>query len=188
VTATGWADGFANGFTDRFDAARFAWGSDLDFAVFDNYFFTAVFFVAGFGTVVGVVLADERWSVDRVSDAFGNTLNTTTERMILSLVVVISHVPLGWVNSSSGSFLYTNLFLWVASRWVDGGSRCPLDFDFRCLGREVLCRTAEAGAGGLVKVAGGFAGTLFSYNGRGTFTELVFGSVESGLERRSWTT
>lgn len=47
---------------------------DLDFAVFDNDFLTL-----GFWVLVVVVVTDQRWSVDWMSDTFCNTLNTTTE-------------------------------------------------------------------------------------------------------------
>jgi hypothetical protein len=46
----------------------------LDFAVFDNDFLTLDFWV-----LVVVVMTDQRWSVDWVSDTFSDTLKTTTE-------------------------------------------------------------------------------------------------------------
>lgn len=94
---------------------------NLDFAVFDNDFLTIDFWV-----LVVVVVTDQGWSVDWVGDTLCNTLNTTTERMILSLVVVIAHIPLGWVNGSPSSSLYSNIFFRVA-RSVDGGMRGALD-------------------------------------------------------------
>jgi hypothetical protein len=45
----------------------------LDFAVFDDDFLT------DFWVLVVVVVTDQRWSVDWVSDTFSNTLKTTTE-------------------------------------------------------------------------------------------------------------
>jgi hypothetical protein len=117
----------------------FAGSGDLDFAVLDDYFLTDRLWV-----LVVVVVTDQGWSVNWVSDTFGNTLNTTTERMILSLVVVIAHVPLGWVNGSPSSAFYSYVFLWMAG-CVDGGSGASFDVNFRCPGREVLCWTTEAG-------------------------------------------
>jgi hypothetical protein len=157
---------------------------DLDFAVFDDDFLTLDFWV-----LVVVVMTDQGWSVNWMSDTFCNTLNTTTEWMILSLVVVIAHVPLGWVNGSPSSFLYSGVFLWV-TRSVDSGTRGAFDVNFGCLDREVLCWTPEAGAF-LVEVLGGLLLTVavLCYDkGGSTLTELAFSSVESGFECRCWTT
>lgn len=159
---------------------------DLDLAVFDNDFFDV-----GFGVLVVVVVTDQGWSVNWVGNSLCNTLNTATERMILSLVVVISHVPLGRVNGRPSSFLYSGLFLRVS--WcVDSGTRGTFGVvSFRCLGREVLCGTTEARAFFEV-VLGGLCLLLLTvavlcYDNRGsTLTELAFSGVECGFECRSW--
>jgi hypothetical protein len=46
-------------------------------------------------TVAMVVVTEKRWTVDRVGDTFGYTLNTTTEAVVVAVVVVISHITLG---------------------------------------------------------------------------------------------
>lgn len=160
---------------------------DLDFTVFDNYFLG----VGGFWVLVVMVVTDQGWSVDWVGNSLCNTLNTATERMILSLVVVISHVPLGWINGRPSSFLYSNFFLWV-SRCVDSCTGSVFGVvSFGCLSREVLCRTTEVRAF-FVVVLGGlllFTVTVLGNDYRGsTLTELTFSSVEGGFECRSWTT
>ena len=67
--------------------------------------------------LVVVVVMTERWTVDWVGDALGNTLDSATERVVLSLVVVIAHVTLVlWRvdGSSRGGTLYSNFF-WLRS-------------------------------------------------------------------------
>jgi hypothetical protein len=63
--------------------------------------------------VVVVVMRAKRWTVDRVSNTFSNTLDTAAERVMLTLVVVIAHITLvlrGVDSSSSGGTLYSNFF------------------------------------------------------------------------------
>lgn len=158
---------------------------DLDVSFLDNDFLDV-----GFWVLVVVVVTDQGRSVDWVGNSLCNTLNTATERMILSLVVVISHVPLGRVNGGPSSLLYSNLFLWV-SGCVDSGTRSTFGVvSFGCLSRGVLCRTTEARA--FVEVV--FGGLLLTvavlgYDNRGSLlAELAFSSVEGSFECGSWAT
>lgn len=108
----------------------------------------------------------ERWTVDWVGDALGNTLDSATERVVLSLVVVVAHITLvlGRVDGRSrGGTLYSNLL------WLRSG--------------ELSCVATEAGAGVFVVVTGG--GTS---DGDGVLAVLTLGSVEVLLERWSLTT
>jgi hypothetical protein len=81
----------------------------------DNYFFLAVVVLGGDVGVlgVGVVVAVR---VDGVGYAFGNLVssfgNTVTKRVVVAVVVVISHITLelfGGVGSGTSSFFYSNL-------------------------------------------------------------------------------
>jgi hypothetical protein len=141
--------------------------------------------------VVVVVVADERWAVDGVSDAFGNTLDTAAEGVILSLVVVIAHITLVFwgVDSGSRSSLDSNFFSGMAG-WIDGRARSLLYCVVGLLaGSEVLGWASEAGAFVLVVVTGGYTEAVLSEiccDGAGGLTELAFVGVESGLESGSW--
>lgn len=129
---------------------NWARGGDLDFLVLDDYFLTVV-------VVVMVVVMTERWSVDGVSDAFSNTLDSSAKGMIMSVVVVVAHITLArCVNSGPRGFLY-GVF---------------------CLGDFVLIVVPCCGAETILSVLG--------FDGPGTFTVLAFGGVESGLECRCW--
>jgi hypothetical protein len=79
--------------------------------LFLDYDFVAVCVVvvrAGVGVRRRVVVAG---TVDGVEDFIGGFVETLAERMILAVVVVISHITLvllGGVDGGSGSLLYSN--------------------------------------------------------------------------------
>jgi hypothetical protein len=164
-----------------------AWG--VDFLFFDNYLFRVNAGRVVMLVVVVVVMTEGR-SVDWVSNAFGNTLDTATEGMILSVVVVIAHITLVFwcVNGSSCRSFYANFFLGITG-WVYGRAGSVLYGVFCLLGSEVLSGTSEAGRFFLVEVSGSSTETVLSklgYNWPGSLTELAFVGVESGLESGSW--
>jgi hypothetical protein len=141
--------------------------------------------------VVVVVVTDERWAVDGMGDAFGNTCNTAAEGVILALVVVIAHITFVFrgVDGSSRSSFDSNFFSGIAG-WVDGRAGGLLYFVFGLPGgSEVLGWASEAGALFLEGVTGGYTEAVLGeicYDGAGGLTELAFGGVESGLESGSW--
>jgi hypothetical protein len=144
----------------------FTWSRDGDFLVLDDDFF------AGGGSgrsrvvLVVVVVVAERWTVDGVGDAFSYALDTTTERMVVAVVVVIAHITLVlWCvdSRSRGGTLYSNLF--------------------RLRVRELSCVATEAGAGVFVVVTG--SGTS---DGDGVLAVLTFSGVEGLLKGWSLTT
>lgn len=139
----------------------FAGCRDSDFLVFDDFFTGSSRVV-----IVVVVVMAERGTVDGMSDAFSYTLNTTTERMVVSVVVVIAHITLvlwGVDGFSSGGTLYSNFF------WLRSG--------------ELSCVTTESGAGVFEVVTGGSTS-----DGDGVLTVLAFGCVEGLLKGWSLTT
>ena len=142
-------------------AAFFAGSGDGDFLVlYDD-------FLANRGVVVlVVVVVKDGGAVDGVGDALGNTLDTATEGVILTLVVVIAHITLVLrsVDGCSSSALYSNFFGGLGSR-------------------ELSCETTETGACVFVEVTGGSTA-----DGDGVLTELAFGSVEGLLKGWSSTT
>jgi hypothetical protein len=103
--------------------------------------------------IVVMVVRTERWTVDRVSDAFSNTLDTAAEGVVLTLVVVIAHITLvlrGVDSSSSGGTLYSNFF--------------------RLRSGKISCVASKSRSGVFVVVTG--SGTC---DWDSAFTELTFG-------------
>ena len=87
----------------------------------DDVFFDTL--DAGALVVVGVVVVMS--AVDRVQDLVGSAVETVTERMVLAVFVVISHVPLGFAAGVDSGLAYTDLLvelygltLRVALCWV----------------------------------------------------------------------
>jgi hypothetical protein len=116
-------------------------------------------------TVVMVVMSEKRWTVDGVGDTFGYTLNTTTEAVVVTVVVVISHITLEFGG-------------------IYGGTGSPLsDTDSSISGWAVNSCTSEAGFF-LAKVLSRDAESVLgsTNDGAGTFTELTFGNIKSGIE------
>jgi hypothetical protein len=92
----------------------------LDLTFLDNHF------LAGVLVLVMVVVKKAR-SVDRVGDTLSNSRNSATERVIVTVVVVIAHIT------------------FVSGR-VDGGARSGLlDTNLFGSGWELCVRTSEAG-------------------------------------------
>jgi hypothetical protein len=157
---TSWATvGVGDGRGDAF----FTWSRDGDLLVLDDDFFAG-----GRRRVVlvVVVVVAERRAVDGVSDAFSYSLDTTTERMVVTVVVVIAHITLvlwGVDSRSRSGALYSNLF------WLRAG--------------ELSCVATEARAGVFVVITGG--GTS---DRDGVLAELTFSGVEGLLKGWSLTT
>jgi hypothetical protein len=135
---------------------------------------------AGVGVRVGVVVTG---TVDWVEDAFSSSVETVAEGVVLSVVVVISHITLvllGGVNSGTSSLFYSNLAGWVTA--VD-------EVNVTTLGRVavVLGREGCLGVGGGLFVIGGgvevgvtLLGSETRGDGTSTFTELAFRNVDLG--------
>jgi hypothetical protein len=140
--------------------------------------------VLGSEVVLGVrVVVTVR--VDGVGYAFGDLVggfvcsvgDSVTKRMVLALVVVISHITLellGGVGSGTSSFFYSDL------RGVAGSdTRVILTVGgVGVLGSDSLACIAGALLG--VGVAGEVGVTLLSDDGTGAFAELTFGNVDLG--------
>jgi hypothetical protein len=119
----------------------------LDLTFLDNHFLTGVL-------VLVMVVMKKAGSVDRVGDTLGNSRNSATERMIVTVVVVIAHI-----TSVSGR--------------VDGGARSSLlDTNLFGSGWELGVWTSEAGS--LVGVSwSGSAETAFGGSSDGVEFAVV---------------
>jgi hypothetical protein len=101
----------------------------------DDYVFTVVVVLGtGEGVLVRVVVVALRVDGvgDALSDLVGSLVDTVTKRVVLTVVVVISHITLellGGVDSGSSSVFYSNLS-WIAAVNVldlaPVGGRCVL--------------------------------------------------------------
>jgi hypothetical protein len=138
--------------------------------------------VRGAGVGVGrrVVVAV---TVDGVEDLIGSFVETVTERVVVAVFVVISHITLellGGINRRPGRLLYADFFSGVAR--VDNVNLASLrrigvvPGDVRLLG--VAGGLLEAGLSAKVGVTLLKRGT--SYDGAGTFAELTLGDVNLG--------
>jgi hypothetical protein len=147
----------------------------------DDYFLATIFVLGGLvGVLVGVVLVVVR--VNGVGYAFGNLVgsfgDTLTERVVVTVVVVISHITLvllGCVGSGTSSLFYSNLGLgWVPA--IDTlGTRVG---SVGVLGSDSLpCVT-----GGLLVVGVGVkvGVTLLGDDGTGALAELTLRDVDLG--------
>ena len=174
---------------DRFRVAR-ATGRDADFAFLDDDLFAVDYFF-----FVAVVTA----AVDGMDDAVSSSLKTAAEGVVLSVVVVISHIssPSWRVDRLSSSLFHSDLFAWVARRIysgpsfldadlgtglkgtgrVDGGARGLFVLDLCGAGREVLSRTTES----RVRVSLFEPAVVLSYEWPGGLTVAAFGFVENRL-------
>lgn len=148
-----------------------------------DYDFLATIVVLGTleRVVVGVVVSR---AVDGMSDMIGDLVSclgdTVTERVVVAVVVVISHITLvllGGVNRGTSS-LYSNLFPGRVAA-VDGVNVSTGRVGV-VLGSEGLL----AVTGGLLEVGLGVEavafGSVSTDDGTGTFTELTLGDVDLG--------
>jgi hypothetical protein len=111
----------------------FGWtrSRDLDFFILDYYL------VSVFGVVV-MMMMTERGTVDGMSDAFSNSLDTTAEGVIVSVVVVIAHITLGNFYSGSRGSRCANLYffflflLWIA--WCVDRATSAAFYTYLCFG------------------------------------------------------
>jgi hypothetical protein len=130
---------------------------DVDFYTLDRSIVSRVM------VVVVVMVVQEGWSVDGMANTLGNTLDSSTERMVLTVVVVIAHitlVPWGVDCGTRGCDLLTDLGL---TRWKFGGSSSELSgFLTECTSRD-----SEAVLGG--------------NNGTGTLAVLAFSHVNGSF-------
>jgi hypothetical protein len=145
----------------------------------NDLFLTVVVLGRDVGVLVGVVVTRSVDGVgytvgDLVSDFVGSVGDTVTKAVVVTVVVVISHMVLGVLrgfDSGTSSLFYSNL-CWVAA--VDSG------VDLSLVGRGILgCDGLTCVTGGLLVVGVGaeVGVTLLSDDGTSTFTELAFGNV-----------
>lgn len=140
---------------------------------------------SGVGVVVRVVVAV---TVDGVNDVIGDLVgslgDTVTERVVVTVFVVISHITLvllGGVNRGSSSLLYSNLFSRRVAA-VDDVNLPPLVGGSVVLGGEGLL----AVAGGLLVVGTGaevgvtLLSSVTTYDGTGVFAVLTLRDVNLG--------
>lgn len=153
----------------------------MSVSVGDYDFFTRVAVRgADVGVGRGVVVAV---TVDGVEDLVGSFVETVTERVVVAVVVVISHITLellGGVNRCSGRFLYANVFSRVAG--VDNVKLAPLRRVRVVLGNVRLLGVA---GGLLVAGLGAEVGVTLlkrssSDDGTGAFAVLTLGNVNLG--------
>lgn len=150
----------------------------------NDLFLTVVVLGRDVGVLVGVVVTLRVDGVgyavgDLVSGLVGSVGDTVTKAVVVTFVVVISHITLellGGVGSGTSSLFYSNL-CWVAA--VDSAGNLSL------IGRGIL------GSDGLACVTGGLlvvgvgaevGVTLLSDDGTSAFAKLAFGNVN--LRRR----
>jgi len=133
------------------------------------------------GVLVRIVLVVVR--VDGVRDTFsdlvGGFVDTLTERVVLTFVVVISHITLvllGGLDGGTSRLFYSNLSSWIAA------VNSALDLSGR-RASVVLGRVSLPGvAGGLLVVGVGaeVGVTSFSDDGTGALAELTLRDVDLG--------
>jgi hypothetical protein len=115
-------------------------------------------------------------TVNGVEDFISSFVKTVTERMVVTVFVVISHITLKLLRSvdrSPSSLLYSNLFSSGVAR-VDDVNLAPL----RRVGAVVVAEGLLGVAGGLLAVGlGAEVGSNTSYNGTGTFAVLTLRDV-----------
>jgi hypothetical protein len=131
------------------------WGAHGDFAVADDDVFLTLGVVVG---VFGVVVTS---ALEWVENAVGGLVETVAERVVVAVLVVVSHVLLGWAGRGGAvyrdRFLETNGLAFV----------------------EAVCWVV-AGVGGLVLPVAGRA-VLFDERG-GAVAEVSLGDVDARVE------
>jgi len=142
----------------------------------DYDFFTIGVRGADVGMGVRVLVAVAVDGVENfLGDLVGSFVETVTERVVVAVFVVISHITLellGGVNRRPCSLLYADCFSRVT------GVDCVNTAALRRVGVVSEVEALLGVPGGLLKAwLGGEAGVTFLDDGTGTFTELALGNV-----------